>query len=483
MLRVAVIRKNLIYNLLLSITQIMVPLVTIPVVSRQLNPTGLGKASFFDNYAFFFTVLAEMGIMVYAQRKIALLKDDPLGKSKFVSEIICIHLICTLVISVLYLGLSLGIADHMFEWPLFWMALLFFLFNAFTCEWYFIGTEQFQFISIRLIFVRLAALTAILLLVRAESDYVIYYFILAGSGILNIFLSFGLLLKQVPFTFKNINIKQHLPFLWVMYGISVLQGVTLYLDSVILGMVSTAAAVGLYTLAMRVVKLGTALITDSLLVFFPKIVQAQSTGEVSSLLKKNFQWISFVGIPAMLGIIVFASDLVKVLLGSEYNGVILPLRGLAIFGIFRIYSSYYSKQYLVAFGKEKFYFSALLWGSIALVVSGCLGGYFFGEKGAVTAIVISEGLTMLLVILSCKKFFQNIVFDKIIITNTLIASLSFILVHSILHSLRIPSFIILFGGIILSALTYITIMYFFLKDEFTRFVWVHVSQLIGLKKS
>lgn len=478
----AVIRKNLIYNLLLSITQIMVPLVTIPVVSRQLNLTGLGKAGFFDNYAFFFTVLAEMGIMVYAQRKIALLRGDKEGTGKFVSEIIVIHVLCTLLFSILYLLLSFGIPADMFEWPLFWMALMFFLLNAFTCEWYFIGSEQFQFIAIRLIFVRLAALAAIFICIRSESDYIAYYFILAGSGILNILFSFGLLAKQVKIRLSNLNIKQHLPFLWVMYGISVLQGVSLYLDSVILGMVSTAAAVGLYTLAMRVVKLATALITDSLLVFFPKIVQAQNSGQANSLLTKNFQWISFVGIPAMLGIIVFAADIVKVLLGSDYDGVILPLRGLAIFGIFRIYSSYYSKQYLVAFGKEKLYFNALLYGNITLVIAAIVGGYFWGEKGAVSAIVLSEGITMLVVILFSKKFFENLVFDKLIVTNTLIASLGFIIVHSVLHSLKIPGFFILFGGIALSGIVYLMIMYYFLKDEFTHYLWGHAKQLLPLKK-
>jgi O-antigen/teichoic acid export membrane protein len=480
---VAVIRKNLIYNLLLSITQILVPLVTIPLVSRQLNPTGLGKAGFFDNYSFFFAVLAEMGIMVYAQRRIALLKDRPHEMGKFVSEILCIHILSTLLISALYLTLSLGITDEIFEWPLFWAALMFFLLNAFTCEWYFIGTEQFRFIAIRVIFVRLAALAAIFLFVRSKEDYIVYYFIIAGSGIINILLNFGLLMTQVKLTLKKINLKQHLPFLWIMYGISVLQGVALYMDSVILGMVSTAAAVGLYTLAMRVVKLATALITDSLLVFFPKIVQAQeNSGEVRSLLLKNFQWISFVGIPAMLGVIVFAADIVNVLLGSKYLDVVLPLRGLALFGLFRIYSSYYSKQYLVAFGKEKYYFNSLLIGSLSLVVTAAVGGYFFGEKGAVIAIVLSEGITMLMVVLFCKKFFEQLVFDKLILNNTLIASLSFILVHSVLHSMKIPGFFILFGGIVVSGTLYLLIMYYFLKDEFTHFVWKQARQLLPFKK-
>ncbi len=456
----------------------MVPLVSIPMVSRRLDPEGLGRAGFFDSYSYYFMVLAEMGIMVYATRKIATIKDQPAALGKFVSEVFSIHVISTFLIGLIYLALSFTIPADIFEWPLYWSALLYFVLNAFACEWYFIGTEQFRFIALRVIFVRLAALAAIWWLVQTKDDYIIYYFIIAGSGIANILFNVGLMLTQVRLTLRSLNLRQHIPFLWVMYGISVVHGISLFMDNVLLGWVSTAAAVGIYSLAMKVIKLTTALITDSLLVFFPRIVQSRQTGNSRQLLLRNFQWISFVGMPAMLGIIVFATDIVRVLLGDQYGAVVLPLRGLALFGIFRIYMLYYSKQYLMAFENEKAYFNALLIGNIVLVISALVGGYFWAEKGAVAAIVLSEALTLLFVVLYCSRYHDDLVFDKNILNNTIVSSLSFYLVHSVVHSLPLPGFIVLFGGILFSGITYLAIMHFMLKDSFTQFLWQQCRELL-----
>ena len=57
------VQKNLSYTLALSLTQLVIPLITMPYVTRVLLPADIGLVSFIDSYTYFFTILAEFGMV------------------------------------------------------------------------------------------------------------------------------------------------------------------------------------------------------------------------------------------------------------------------------------------------------------------------------------------------------------------------------------------------------------------------------------
>jgi len=58
----SILKKNIVFNTLLSLSQILFPLVTFPYVSRILGPTGVGEVSFVDSLTQYFVLFSAIGI-------------------------------------------------------------------------------------------------------------------------------------------------------------------------------------------------------------------------------------------------------------------------------------------------------------------------------------------------------------------------------------------------------------------------------------
>ena len=149
------VKQNLFYNFLLSISQILVPLISIPYVSRILDPEGIGRVGFVDGFTYYFVVLAEAGIMVYGIREVARCRQDKQALGQLVNELLSLHIRSSLISLILYAGAVWFLWSKVGDIRLLYFSVAFLLVNAFACEWYFIGQERFRYIALRSILIRL----------------------------------------------------------------------------------------------------------------------------------------------------------------------------------------------------------------------------------------------------------------------------------------------------------------------------------------
>src|SRR5690606_39237426 len=93
---------NFIYNALLGLTNVFVPIVTFPYASRILGPEGIGLTSFAISLSTTFIVLGSLGIPIYGIREIAKSKSDKIKLSKTFSELLSIHLLWSLLVIIIF---------------------------------------------------------------------------------------------------------------------------------------------------------------------------------------------------------------------------------------------------------------------------------------------------------------------------------------------------------------------------------------------
>lgn len=98
----ATIKRNLLYNFILSFSQVLLPLVSIPYISRVLDPDGIGRVGFIDSFTYYFIIIAEFGITVYGIREVAKCKHDAVKLKSLVSELMTLHVLSSCVTLVLY---------------------------------------------------------------------------------------------------------------------------------------------------------------------------------------------------------------------------------------------------------------------------------------------------------------------------------------------------------------------------------------------
>jgi len=266
------LKKNLAYNFLLSLSQIAFPLISIPYIARVLDPEGIGKVSFIDSLTYYFIVIAEAGIVSYGIREVSRRRDKPSELKKLVSDLVSLHLLTSAISLILYIGLVALLYKKINDIRLILFSVSFLLVNAFSCEWYFWGTEKFRYITVRSLITRLLGLASIFLLINEKGDYIIYYGIITVTAIANLIWNGAKLFGDVDIGFKKIEWKKHIHYLMITYQISLVYSVVILLDNVFLQVLSTSAAVAYYAFAAKVVRISGALVTDALLVF----IQEQS---------------------------------------------------------------------------------------------------------------------------------------------------------------------------------------------------------------
>ena len=75
-------QKNVFYNVLLAISQVLFPMLTFPYLARVLGPEHVGVLNFAESYARYFVLVAAFGIPIYGVREIAKIYNDKEKLSK-----------------------------------------------------------------------------------------------------------------------------------------------------------------------------------------------------------------------------------------------------------------------------------------------------------------------------------------------------------------------------------------------------------------
>ena len=97
------VQMNIIMNFILTMSNIIFPLITFPYVSRVLMPVGTGKVAFATSIVSYFAMVGMLGIPTYGIRACAKVRDDKDKLSKTVQEIMVINTIAMTLSLVTYL--------------------------------------------------------------------------------------------------------------------------------------------------------------------------------------------------------------------------------------------------------------------------------------------------------------------------------------------------------------------------------------------
>jgi len=401
------LKRNLLYNFVLSFSQIAFPLISIPYVSRVLDPSGIGRVSFIDSMTYYFIVIAEFGIVTYGIREISRKKARNEELRTIVSELFSVHLFSSCISSLLYMAAIALLYPKVGDIRLILFSFSFLLVNSFACEWYFWGTEQFKYITIRSLITRILGLVSIFLLIQQPKDYVWYYAIIAGTAILNLVWNVLTLRKDVDVRIRKPQWKKYWTVLKITYQISLVYSIVLMLDNVFLQLLSTSAAVAYYAYSAKIVRMAGALVTDSLLVFYPRtvsLVHSNDGNDVKKVILNTSHFIILTTIPMAAGIYLLSEKLTKAYFGEQFMPVVTNLKILAIYPFVKAYSLFLNKQMLMPYNKEKIVLNGLWIGASTFIAATVPLSFYFGDKGTSTAVIISEISVLLYYIVYLKKF-------------------------------------------------------------------------------
>jgi O-antigen/teichoic acid export membrane protein len=479
------LKKNLAYNYLLSFSQVFLPLISIPWVSRALDPDGIGRVGFIDSFTYYFITIAEFGIMVYGIRAVARVRHDKERLPKLVSELMALHVVSSSLALVLYIISVYSVWEKINDVRLLMFSLSFLLVNFFACEWYFLGMEEFKYITMRSLLTRIAGMVCIFLLINEREDYYIYYGIISCAAIVNSVWNNIILFRKLPISFRKVQWWKHIRYTWVTFLISLTYSVTLLLDNVLLRLMSTDAAVGYYSFSMKMAKTAALLLTDALLVFFPRIVsfiQEDKREQLNSIVLRTVQLIIVIAVPVCTGLFLLSHELVMVFLGEKFLPAVNNLRILSFFPILRGYNLFLSKQVLIPYNKERLYLISLACGAALFIPLTLVLSYLYADIGACYALLGAELLTLSLNYNYAKRTDPLLsLFDQKGFFQCLVCAALFFPVIMLLRFWLESSLVIIITSIAICATLYFASLTFVFRNEFASIVKMNV--LRQFKKS
>lgn len=324
------LKKNVVYNSILTCAGYVFPLITFPYVSRVLGVTNIGTCNFVDSIINYFSIISMMGIGTIGVREIAACGDDIDKRSKVFSNLFWLNAISTLIASAILLLAIFSVNQLYVHKELMFIGFAKLLTSFFSIEWFFRGIENFKYITNRSIAVKVVYVVLVFVFVRHQDDTIIYYFLTAVfTTAINAFLNIKYARRFVHLRFRHISFKPYLKPFFILGLYLILTQMYTTVNTAFLGFASGTKEVGYYSTAIKLYGAILSLYTAFTTAMMPRMSSLLSEGKMTEFkdkLNTSFEILLSFTIPLVAISFIYTPEIIRIIAGKGYEGAVLPMR-------------------------------------------------------------------------------------------------------------------------------------------------------------
>lgn len=425
--------KNYLYNLSYQILTIILPIITVPYVTRIFTSEALGNYIFYNSIVSYFSLFAMLGIGVYGTKQIAAASDV----SSTFWNIYAIQLIASILAIVVYLIVAFSIPQMSGVIPLIVGITLFA--NMMDISWLFSGKEDFKKITIRNIVVRLIGVISIFTFVKSSDDLYLYVFLIVIFDFLGQFVMWvpaKKFIKRPSFNAKVI--KKNLHPIVLLFLPQVAISLYVVLDRTLLGLLGSYSDVGIYEQGQKLISILLKVVSSLGVVMLPRVANLLSERrdkEAQNMVKFSFILYNLIIFPMIFGLISVNEVFVKLFLGQNFQDVKYVLYVIVFNIMFVGWTNILGYQVLVVRNKNKeFMLSATIPAFVSVAVNIAVIP-FFGYIGASITSVVVE-----ILVFAIQWYYSRNIINKNLLFNKDLAKI-------------ICSSLVMFGAVMLCKMT------------------------------
>ena len=463
------VKKNIIWNLLKTISNVLFPLISVPYISRVLLPENVGKVNFSVSFVSYFSLIASLGISAYAIRECAAIRENKLELRKKASQFYSIN-ICTTVLAYVLMAiilLSFNKLDSYRELIIIQSATIFFA--TIGADWLNSAMEDFSYIAIRTICLQIISIILMFMFIKNTDDYIKYALILviasSGANIFNYF--YRKKFCKLSFTIE-INWKEHMRPIIYMLVMLLAQTIFNSADITMLGIMKGDYEVGLYSTAVKISNLVSQIVSSIVWVMMPsmsKLFSEKDYDQINFMLRKVLGIFLLLGIPSGIGVIVLSKEIIYVIAGEAFANASYSLSILMISFLFSIVGgSFLGNMVFLPAKQEKKYMIICCAATIINVIANYFVIPYWGAIAASgTTAISSLVITILLFIFVDKRIKINGI--KSLVISPIIGTIVIVLFCGLIGS-RVDSYVGKIAIDIIGSVVFYTLIQFKLKNQF-----------------
>ena len=403
------IKKNLFYTIILKMLNVLFPILTFPYVARVLLPEGIGKIDFSLSIIQYFIIFALLGIPIYAVRECAINRNDKKMLSKTVQELLFINIIGMLISYLLFIVIIFTISQlSSYRYILMLMSINIFS-TVFSVTWFYEAIEDYKYITIRNIVIKLVSLVMIFVFVKDTSDVLIYVIITVFSLLLGSLYNFFHMNKYINILklYSNYNFKKHLKPIFLLFAMSLSVSIYINLDKTMLGLIIGDDAVGLYSAASKITKIILVFATSLGTILLPRmsyLINKKNDYEIKKLITKSLDFTLLISLPIVTGLFLLGEPIILVFVGSDYISSVTTLKILSLVILPIGLTNLIGIQILVSHGLEKFTILSTVIAAIINLTLNYILIPIYSHNGAAIASLIAEVSVVIIQLYFTQKF-------------------------------------------------------------------------------
>lgn len=351
------IKLNALFKTIMSILNILFPLITAPYIARILSVDGYTEFQKANSMITWFSPFALFGVYTYGMRTISQVKNNKEKVSKLFSELFTFNLFSCTFVTIIYLILVFFLPSLKQYQMLYLIFASQIMMICLATDWVNEAFESYGFMMVKSFFIRLLYVILVFFLIKSQNDIYKYVIISCCANILNNSITFLYAKSKIPFC--KINIRDEIKIIKPLFVVFLLVNASLLftvLDRFILTFFSSKLQLTYYSISQSLTNAVIQVSSSILLVSIPRLSNLWGnnlSSDYYSLLKKSSSSFLAIHTPFCIGMAVIAKEIVFLYSGVNY------IDGYIVFLLFscRYYISGFdmilSKQVLLATNNEK----------------------------------------------------------------------------------------------------------------------------------
>ena len=306
--------------------------------------------------------------------------------------------------------------------------------------WYFQAREDFMFITVRSLIVKMLSAISLFIFVKTSDDLIYYAIILSMADVANNMLNFARLNRHIKYQnidWQDLHIFHHLKPAVVIFTMGLIINLYIDLPTLFLGFICSEENVGFYTTSTRLITVIMSFVTALGTSMLPRMSHYASKGDSNKFKELENKGMTFtigVTLPISIALIIISPELVLSFSGEQFVESISVLQIIAPTVLFVGIASIVGLQTLYPQGHERVIIKSSL---VGLIVSIALNSWLvedIAQRGAAIAFVSAEiCVTVSMIYFGRKHLSYNYINPSIIKFSiaTIVMAIFLIAIHNI----------------------------------------------------
>ncbi len=368
---------------------LILPLVTLPYLSRVIGVVRFGDIAFASSITVYFMTITDYGFNYTATRELSKNRDNmhyvrELFWNVFYTKLFLL-IVSTAIFAILVETIPLLREHRLLLWFTYLSVPCYMLFP----EWFFQGIEKMKYITIVNVISKLLFTVLIFFVIKEEADYILHPVLSAIGLLVAGAISLVIVIRKYkvfPTAISWPSIVSTLKSGWNIFFSLIVPNVYTNMSVTYLKIFSGSVGAGLFASGRTFIDLSDQVSTVFSRVFFPFLSRRPD--------KHSFFSKILLVVSLGMGVALFAgADLLVDLFYSEaFRDSAIVIRIMAICPLFLYLMNAFGTNYLVVIGKDKVYRQVVMWCSFLGLFVAYFSIKYFGYIGAAYTYVIIWGI-------------------------------------------------------------------------------------------